>query len=73
MYRPSLQILPNLRLLHGGSCLNVAKIIYHQSKYHDIPKPGGCGYRSLEVKMRLAEDSDLQPNTEGELWAIRHA
>jgi hypothetical protein len=53
--------------------LNVAKIIYHQSKYHDIPKPGGCGYRSLEVKMRLAEDSDLQPNTEGELWAIRHA
>jgi hypothetical protein len=43
---------------------HVAKIIYHESKFTPIVKPGLTDYSSLEVKMRLPEDPELQPNTE---------
>jgi hypothetical protein len=51
----------------------VSKIIYHQSAYQPVAKPGLADYSSLEVKMRLAEDADFQANSEGELCCGRRA
>jgi len=35
----------------------VAKIIYHESQFSSVAKTGRCDYSSLEVKMRLPENS----------------